>query len=96
MTTSPSDQILILAEQVNTDDASDLHARLLSLRFGPVSIDATRTRCLPALVAQVLAAGALLWRQDGKAFRVQCSAAVRADLSNLGLTFPEFHQEVHP
>lgn len=91
MTTPPS-QHLVLS---SLGDAAALHGRLLERRFQALDIDATASGAVSALAAQVLAAAARQWRQDGKPFRLRASPALAADLANLGLMFDDLLLEDH-
>ena len=83
----------LLPDRLENADASDLRDNLLSRRFGPLHVEGCAVRRLGVLAAQVLYAAAAQWRADQQPFRLTASAPLYADLSNLGLLFPELLQE---
>ncbi|MCF8509952.1 MAG: STAS domain-containing protein [Rhodobacteraceae bacterium] len=84
---------LILPERLDNSDASGLHETLLSRRFHAIHIDGKALQSIGVLVAQVLFVAATQWRADGQPFHLTASDALRHDMANLGLLFPELSQE---
>ncbi|MFK0385039.1 MULTISPECIES: STAS domain-containing protein [Rhizobium/Agrobacterium group] len=59
---------LKLSPVLDLNEASALHAKLMTMRGAPLSVDASEVERVGALCAQVLMAGAKSWEEDGKAF----------------------------
>ncbi|HEV7434955.1 MAG TPA: STAS domain-containing protein [Pseudorhizobium sp.] len=62
---------LKLSPTMDLNEASALHAKLLSMRGGNIVIDASQVERLGVQCAQVLVAGARAWRADKKSYVVK-------------------------
>jgi anti-anti-sigma regulatory factor len=79
----PVPSILSLPERVDFTAARDLHARLVELRGGAVTVDGSAVVFGGALGAQVLLTAALDWAAAGDALHLTISTALRDDLQRL-------------
>ena len=72
-----------MPERMDFNAARDLHARLVDLRGGPVSVDGKAVVFGGALAAQILLAAALEWSAAGDALLLTVSPTLRDDLQRL-------------
>ena len=66
----PSGEVLQLEPVLDLGAAERLHARLVSLRGGPIEIDASQVERLGGLCLQVLLSARRTWAADGQSARL--------------------------
>lgn len=81
-----------LAQKLDQAAVEQLMATLKSNAGQPVHLNASDTKGMGGLAAQVMLAASRKWRRDGVSFETSFSEAVEADLSRLGLLI-EFQPE---
>jgi anti-anti-sigma regulatory factor len=78
--------VLVLPDKLDTAAARDVLAALRSSRGHPLTLDASGTRGIGAICAQILASAHTAWATDGHALRLTGSAGLADDLALMGLS----------